>query len=138
MADLSRVSQMKISPVGQQPAQERISRGERGGASFRSTLDKITQQGLEARGLNLPAPLKFSSHAIERMRTRGISYTPEQMKHIENAVSKAQQKGARSTLLLAGDTAMIVNPENRTVVTVMDKSALKENVFTNIDSTVVI
>ncbi|MEN0057740.1 MAG: hypothetical protein AAGB31_02805 [Bdellovibrio sp.] len=28
--------------------------------------------------------------------------------------------------------------KNNTVVTVMDKNALKENVFTNIDSTVVI
>jgi flagellar operon protein len=35
------------------------------------------------------------------------------------------------------DSALIVSVKNKTVVTVMDKTALKENVFTNIDSTIV-
>ena len=72
------------------------------------------------------------------MRSRGIAFSPDQMNRIENAVGKATAKGAKETLLLTDDSAMIVNIPNRTVVTVMDKNALKENVFTNIDSTVVI
>lgn len=86
----------------------------------------------------LEAPLKFSSHAVERMRSRGISFSPDKMKDIEAAVGKAAQKGSKDTLVLTDNSALIVSVKNNTVVTVMDKNAMKENVFTNIDSTVMV
>ena len=92
-------------------------------------------------GANLgvtPSSLKFSNHAIERMHSRGIAFGAEEMKGIENAITKAAQKGAKDTLVLSGDNALIVSVKNKTVVTVMDRAAMKENVFTNIDSTVVL
>ena len=82
--------------------------------------------------------LKFSNHAIERMHSRGIAFGADEMKGIENAITKAAQKGAKDTLVLSGDNALIVSVKNKTVVTVMDRAAMKENVFTNIDSTVVL
>lgn len=82
--------------------------------------------------------LKFSNHAIERMHSRGISFSPDEMKSIENAVAKAAAKGSKDSLILSGDNALIVSVKNSTVVTVMDRAAMKENVFTNIDSTVVL
>jgi flagellar operon protein len=87
---------------------------------------------------DLRSPLKFSNHAIERMRSRGISYSPETMARIEGAIDKAAAKGGKETLLLTDESALIVSVNNRTVVTVMDKQNLKENVFTNIDSTIVL
>ena len=81
--------------------------------------------------------IKFSNHAIERMQSRGISYSPEDMDRIGQAVSKAAAKGSKDTLILMDQSALIVSVKNNTVVTVMDKNALKENVFTNIDSTIV-
>lgn len=80
--------------------------------------------------------LKFSNHSLERMHSRGISYSPDQMKSIENAVAKAAAKGSKDTLVLTDSSALIVSVKNGTVVTVMDRAAMKENVFTNIDSTV--
>lgn len=82
--------------------------------------------------------LKFSNHAVERMRSRGIAFQPEEMNRIAAAISKAAAKGAKDTLVLSGENALIVSVKNSTVVTVMDRTAMKENVFTNIDSTVVI
>lgn len=82
--------------------------------------------------------LKFSTHAVERMRSRGISYAPEMMKNIEAAVQKAAAKGSKDTLVLTDESALIVSVKNNTVVTVMDRAAMKENVFTNIDSTVMV
>lgn len=82
--------------------------------------------------------LKFSNHAIERMRSRGVSFSPEQMDKLESAVKKAAEKGGRDSLILMNDKAVIVSVKNNTVVTVVDKASLKENVFTNIDSTIVI
>ena len=80
--------------------------------------------------------LKFSNHSLERMHSRGITYSADQMKSIENAVSKAAAKGSKDTLVLTDNSALIVSVKNGTVVTVMDRAAMKENVFTNIDSTV--
>ena len=117
------------------------------GADFRNALDQFSNVGatapsVGAQALTKPgqapgaAALKFSNHAIERMHSRGISYTPETMKNIETAVAKAAAKGSKDTLVLTGDSALIVSVKNNTVVTVMDRQAMKENVFTNIDSTV--
>jgi len=117
------------------------------GADFRKALDQAfstpsASPSVGAQALTPPgqtagaASLKFSNHAIERMHSRGISYTPETMKSIEGAVAKAAAKGSKDTLVLTGDSALIVSVKNNTVVTVMDRQAMKDNVFTNIDSTV--
>jgi flagellar operon protein len=52
-------------------------------------------------------------------------------------VDRAEEKGARDSLVLLRDMAFIVSVSNRTVVTAMDGERLKENVFTNIDSAVI-
>jgi flagellar operon protein len=113
---------------------------------FRRALDQITSVPGASPGINgvkdfsvkTSEALKFSNHSIERMRSRGISFTPEEMSNIENAVTKAAAKGSKDTLVLSGDNALIVSVKNKTVVTVMDRAAMKDNVFTNIDSTIVI
>lgn len=112
------------------------------GAEFKRALEQIAgQMPQPAKGTNPTAgaeKLKFSSHAVDRMRSRGISIQPDMMKNIENAIGRAAAKGAKDTLVLAGDNALIVSVKNNTVVTVMDRAAMKDNVFTNIDSTVVV
>ena len=72
------------------------------------------------------------------MRSRGISFSAEDMKGIEGAVAKASAKGSKDALVLAGENALIVSVKNNMIVTVMDKNAMRDNVFTNIDSAVVI
>lgn len=111
--------------------------------SFEETLAKAAApEGLQkpqsAKPVDLKSTIKFSNHAIERMQTRGISYNPERLQKLDDAIKKAAAKGSKDTLVLMDDSALIVSVKNNTVVTVMDKNSLKENVFTNIDSTVVI
>ncbi len=104
-----------------------------------SSLETIAPAPLGAKAdLNNAGGIKFSNHAIERMQSRGISYNPESLQKLDEAVKKAAAKGSKDTLVLMDDSALIVSVKNNTVVTVMDKNALKENVFTNIDSTVVL
>lgn len=125
------------------PQEIKKSEGE-GGVSFKETLNEAlkTQTPAEARNLTAAkageAPqLKFSNHAIERMQSRGISYSAQDLTRLGEAVQKAAAKGSKDTLVLMDQSALIVSVKNNTVVTVMDKNALKENVFTNIDSTIV-
>lgn len=114
-----------------------------GGVSFKETLSEALAP---AAGKGLVNPtlksnpvenLKFSNHAVERMQSRGIRFTPEDMTRLNEAVNRAASKGSKDSLILMKDSALIVSVKNKTVVTVMDKTALKENVFTNIDSTIV-
>jgi flagellar operon protein len=114
-----------------------------GATSFEETLTQVTKgDGAQKPELlkneDLKPALKFSNHAVERMQTRGISYNPERLQKLDDAIKKAAAKGSKDTLVLMDDSALIVSVKNNTVVTVMDKNSLRENVFTNIDSTVVI
>ena len=83
--------------------------------------------------------VKFSQHAMQRLQTRNINMTPAQMDQLKGAVDKAAQKGARESLILMNnDLALVVSVRNRTVITAMDGSSIKDNVFTNIDSAVIV
>lgn len=108
------------------------------GPSFQETLQKLQTPDVAKPGLNATEGLKFSNHAVERMKLRGITFAPEQLDKIGSAIEKARLKGAKETLVLTDQSALIVSVKNNTVVTVMDSQSLKENVFTNIDSTVMI
>jgi len=86
----------------------------------------------------LNGELKFSRHAKERLKTRSIQLDESDLGRLQNAVSKARGKGARDSLILMDELALVVSVKNNTVVTVVDGQSLKENVFTNIDSAVII
>ena len=81
--------------------------------------------------------LKFSKHAQERLSSRNITLNETDLSSLQQAVSRAQGKGAQDSLVLLRDMAFIVSVPNRTVVTAVDASSLKDNVFTNIDSAVI-
>lgn len=81
--------------------------------------------------------LKFSAHAQTRMKSRNISLTEEMVEKLDHAVNSAEKKGAKDTLILLSDLAFIVNVPNKTVVTAMEGDSVRDNIFTNIDSTVV-
>lgn len=81
--------------------------------------------------------LKFSNHAQKRLESRNIKFNDTEMNKIYAAVDKAELKGAKDSLILMNETALIVNIPNRTVVTAMPVEEQAENVFTNIDSVVI-
>ncbi|HEX7058026.1 MAG TPA: TIGR02530 family flagellar biosynthesis protein [Bacilli bacterium] len=82
--------------------------------------------------------VRLSQHAESRLIQRGIRFTPEQMTKIEAAIDKAAAKGAKDSLIVMQDLALIVSVKNRTIVTAVDSASVKDNVFTNIDSAVIV
>ncbi len=82
--------------------------------------------------------LKFSHHAQTRLESRNIQLSDEDVKELADAVDRASQKGSQDSLVLMKNVAYIVNVRNRTVVTAVDGDKLDENVFTNIDSAVLV
>lgn len=94
---------------------------------FQKTLESFQQQ-----------PIKFSAHALKRMEERGIHLSDAAMEKLENAVDNVAQKGARDALVLMDQVAYVVSVSNKTVITAMDEKSTKENIFTNIDSAVIL
>ncbi len=80
--------------------------------------------------------VQFSKHAAQRVRQRGIEVTDTLMQNLNQAVRKAQEKGAKDVVVIGESGAFIVNVPNNIVVTTMSGAEMKDNIFTNIDSAV--
>lgn len=87
--------------------------------------------------LNEQLGVKFSKHAQERLNFRNIKLEAETLNKLNQAVEKAEAKGAKESLVLVDDVAFIVSIKNKTVITALDHKLMKDNVFTNIDSAVI-
>lgn len=82
--------------------------------------------------------LSFSQHASTRMRERGIELDEADLAKLEGAVTKAAGKGSKESLILMDNMAFVVSVVNRKVITAVDQGQLKDNVFTNIDSAILV
>ncbi|MBS1958656.1 MAG: hypothetical protein JST80_04210 [Bdellovibrionales bacterium] len=136
------VSNDSARPASEGPA---IQKGEFD-ATLNNALDnasvgkstKLPPSALVNSNLEPQTGLKFSAHAMQRLRERQIKFDPETMSRMNDAISKADAKGVQDTLVLTDKAALIVSVPNRTVVTAMDRNNLAGNVFTNIDGAVII
>jgi len=90
-----------------------------------------------AQGPTSSEPLRFSGHALDRVRQRGIDVGPESLARLQEGVERAAAKGGRDSLVLVDGTAFVVSVTNRTVVTAVDPEHMRKQVFTNIDSAVI-
>ncbi len=82
--------------------------------------------------------LKVSSHAETRLQSRKIELGKPEWDRVMAGVDRAEAKGSKESLVMVDDVALVVSVKNRTVITAVDKDHLKENVFTNIDSAVIV
>lgn len=80
----------------------------------------------------------LSNHAAERLKQRNITFNEEDMRSINEGINKAEEKGCKDSLILYKNTALITSVKNRTIITAMDKDESKGNIFTNIDSVVML
>ncbi|MDY0262857.1 TIGR02530 family flagellar biosynthesis protein [Syntrophotalea acetylenica] len=95
---------------------------------------KAFEQALSRQMAN---PVGFSRHALDRLASRDITFSDQDVQRLGEAVDQLQAKGGRDALVLMDTTALVVSVKNRQVVTVMDQSQLKNNVFTHIDSAII-
>jgi len=102
------------------------------GPTSNSPFAQVLDQKLPSQGV------KFSQHAQDRLRARNITFSASDIANLEGAVTSVAQKGGKESLVMMGDSALVVSVKNRTVVTALDKTQMRGNVFTNIDSAVII
>jgi flagellar operon protein len=97
------------------------------GNSFRDVLLSQAQKD--------EGTLKFSKHANERLASRNINLSNEQMLRLSEGTDRARQKGIKESLIVVDELAFIVNVKNNTVVTAVGDS--EDKIFTNIDGAVI-
>lgn len=86
--------------------------------------------------LNRDPSVRMSAHAQRRIEARNINFGADEAARLEQAVDKAANKGSRESLILMDDLALVVSIKNRIVITAVDATHRKDDVFTNIDSVV--
>lgn len=113
-----------IAPKGEVPKKTTA-----GALSFGQVLEANLQKSGE---------LKFSAHATQRISDRNIQLTASDLVRLEQGVAQAAAKGSRESLVLKDNLAFVVSVKNNTVITAVDAASMKGNIFTNIDSAVIV
>ncbi|WP_342509471.1 TIGR02530 family flagellar biosynthesis protein [Sporosarcina sp. FSL K6-2383] len=85
-----------------------------------------------------PATLKISKHAADRLMERNIHISDAEWARVTDMVNEAKSKGIKESLVLMDQAALIVSAKNSTVITAMDRTEAKNQLFTNIDGTIVL
>ena len=101
-----------------------------------SDFAKELKSQLEA--LNQSSGVQFSKHAMERINERNIDLSEDnKLDRLNRAVELAGEKGSADALVMIDTTAFLVSVKNNKVITTLSADDMQGNIFTNIDSTVI-
>lgn len=125
-----RVINGKAYPVGnfQIPSDKVNEEGNYNKSNFIDILNETINKNSEEYTL--------SKHAADRLKE--INFTDADMEQIAKGFKMAENKGSKNSVMLYKDVALIASIENKTVITAVEKERSKENVFTNVDSVVIL
>lgn len=112
-----------------QPGQGIAREAEQSGSFAQALQEKLAEKhGVE-----------FSKHALQRVEERSIDLSEnDTLDRLNRGVELAAGKGSSETLVLVGRNAFVVSVKNNKVITTLSDNELQGNVFTNIDSTVIV
>ena len=79
---------------------------------------------------------QLTNHAVRRIENKSIPVTREDATKINKALEIAKAKGSNKTLVLLSDKIALLSVKDNKLVTMMSKNSLKQDIFTNIDSVV--
>lgn len=96
-------------------------------SSFKDVLNSV---------VNKEDKINISKHAAQRLNE--INFTDEDMKKVEEGFKIAEEKNSKNSVMIYKDTALIASIENKTIITAVNKERAKDNIFTNIDSVVIL
>lgn len=113
-----------IAPTHEnKPLQKPVS-----GPSFNDVLNRLKSS----------EQVKFSKHAMERLSSRNIELTDDELSRITNGLDKAKSKGVRDALIMMDNKVFVASISNKTIITAAMDEQLRDNVFTNIDGAVIV
>ena len=126
------MNRINIQPIPFHPTLTKVQKQSEVSNTSQSSFAQIFDQFKEIE------PLKISKHATERMQLRDISISDHEWDIITEKISEAKQKGVKQPLVILDQATLIVSATNHTVITALDRQEAKEQLFTNIDGTIVL
>ncbi len=126
----SQISVTTGNPIGTGNVVQQSVTEQDGEGSFAQALQ---QKLAEQQGVG------FTKHAMQRLSERSIDITEgDTLERLNKGVEIAADKGSSETLVLVDRNAFVVSVKNNKVITTIPQEELQGNIFTNIDSTVII
>jgi flagellar operon protein len=106
-------------------------------SEFKGLLDStVDQQSSSEAAAPASRGIQLSTHAMRRLQERNISIDKEEYTKLQTAMDRLKLKGGQDSLVITSKAAYIVDVPKNTIVTAIDKDSIGENVFTKIDSTI--
>ncbi len=105
-------------------------------SEFKGLLDSTVGQQTNPEATPASKGILLSTHAMRRLQERNISIDKEEYTKLQTAMDRLKLKGGQDSLVITGKAAYIVDVPKNTIVTAIDKDSIGENVFTKIDSTI--
>ncbi len=102
-----------------------------------SAQSKNAASAVTAEALSANSHVRFSKHAIERINEREIDLSSDRLERLNRGVSLAEEKGSDDAVIFVDSTAFLVSVKNNKVITTVSTDEMAENIFTNIDSAVI-
>lgn len=80
--------------------------------------------------------VKISKHAAKRMEERNVHIERADWEQMQVKLEEAAEKGVKESVVVFPEAALVVNAENRTIITAMSKQEAANHTFTNIDGVI--
>ncbi len=80
--------------------------------------------------------IKFSKHALDRIRFRKIDFTQDHLLRLADGITKLRNKGVKEGVVVMDDLIAVVGVKEGTVITVKTPPFKKDAVFSQIDGVV--
>ena len=122
------IRRSQIKPTTSETPMPSTQKNQVQGPSFNDVLSKIKS----------PETVKFSKHAMERLNSRNIELSSDEIERLTQGVDKAKSKGVRDALIMMDNKVFVASVQNKTIITAAMDEQLKDNVFTNIDGAVIV
>ncbi|MCH5193228.1 MAG: hypothetical protein J1F11_04650 [Oscillospiraceae bacterium] len=126
---------VKLRNVSVSTGSTAVTPKNKGVSPGQSDFAKELQSQLDALG---SSGVQFSKHAMDRIAERNIDLSEDnRLDRLNRAVTLAGEKGSDDALVMIDSTAFLVSIKNNKVITTLTADDMQGNIFTNIDSTVI-
>ena len=133
------INNILIPNVSKLPEQKKVDISNKLEPGKKSDFNKLLEEQLVTKGPKGPDHgIKLSTHAAKRLQERNLNMDSDEYFKLKGAIDKLRTKGGQDSLVITPKAAYIVDINNNTIVTAIDKDNMAENVFTKIDSTLVV
>ena len=112
----------------------KLAKGET--SEFKNLLDSNLEESIKSPIEESPKGLHLSTQAMRRLQERNLSLDKEEYQKLQSAIDKLKLKGGQDSLVITSKAAYIIDVPKNMIVTAIDKDSIGDNVFTKIDSTI--